>query len=122
MREYAETMIAWNYPAEVAVGPYPDTTGWSEGFECIGGALDLPPKVKPSEHEQRIHVMATFIELVADYRINPHAAHKAFLKIRQYREAVGYNAAAKGIVPSRVSEAHEGAETEAKPRNRRPKS
>lgn len=80
-----ECMYAWTPGTDqIAVDKWPDLTGWSDRYHCTGGAcyMDIH-KMSPAGQQRRLFI--DFNTAVVRDRIPVEAAHKAFLKIAEYR-------------------------------------
>ena len=93
-----EAMIAWtadlphnsNDPmrrGKVAVGPWPDETGWSDRYDNTIGAC-LAERHRMTEWQLIAMVFIDFQTLVVGYGIDPKSAHDAFLAIDEYRRRI----------------------------------
>lgn len=82
------TIIAWTPgTAEVECGPYPDRNGWSRQYRMTSGMCytswhDTSPVVRA------LLMFIEFNAIVVRDRVNPEAAHQAFLAIDEYRELI----------------------------------
>jgi hypothetical protein len=94
--KWLEAMIAWNpewseieryAPGRIAVGPWPDTTGWSKPYRYTSGACWLPMH-RWSGNVRLAQLFIDFHTCVVRDGIDPQAAHRAFLAIDEYRERV----------------------------------
>ncbi|MCO6407343.1 hypothetical protein [Hoeflea alexandrii] len=83
----ANTMIAWNSGGDIECGPWPDKTRWSREFRFTAGACDSDFKNRP-EAEITAMVFILFNTVVVRDGISVEAAHRAFLKIDEYRDAI----------------------------------
>lgn len=90
----SECMIAWNptwwdgeESGKIEVGPWPDRSGWSDRYRMTIGAC-FSERHKFTPLEWALMVFVDFNTLVAGGMIAPDAAHRAFLKIDEYRDHV----------------------------------
>jgi hypothetical protein len=76
-----EAMYAWNTKTgEVEVGPWPDTTLWSQKYRSTGGACnDDVHEMSPLELSHCVYRDA--MKLIIRDGIDPFAVHREFLKI-----------------------------------------
>ena len=80
-----DAMIAWNPGTDqIAVGPWPDKSGWSRGYRMTVGAC-LSEHRKSTPWEQRAQLFMDFHAIVVRDRCDPQAAHLALLAIDEYR-------------------------------------
>jgi hypothetical protein len=83
--KFTEAMIAWNPGTdEIAVGPWPDTTRWSDAYTfttgaCLAALHELEPDAR------RAMLMTDFNTCVVRDCVPAQAAHRAFLAIDEYR-------------------------------------
>lgn len=91
-----ECMIAWtghddevhaDTAGKIEVGPWPDKTRWSDRYFYTGGACYLELH-KASEDQRLAKLFIDFHDIVVRDGIDPQAAHKAFLKIEEYRRHI----------------------------------
>jgi hypothetical protein len=78
---------AWTKPGDVEVGPWPDRAGWSDRYLstagcCFADRQDMTPDQKIGQ------IFIDFHTLVVGDGIDPQAAHREFLKIKDYRERI----------------------------------
>jgi endonuclease YncB( thermonuclease family) len=86
--KFLEAMIAWNPNTdEVDVGPWPDRSGWSRRYRrTVGACFTELRDMSGEERERRLFI--DFNTLVVRDGVPPAAAHKAFLKIDEYRSSI----------------------------------
>ena len=95
-----ECMIAWTplHPdkpglrwsgtvGQVKVGPWPDKMGWSTAYALTGGACHSAYHSMP-EWQRIAMLFIEFHTLVVRDKIDPQAAHEAFLAIDEYRQKI----------------------------------
>ena len=92
---YADALIAWTPRSEadahrstvgqVKVGPYPDRTGWANGFACHGGAAEITGY--PNKAAIAILVLRDFNRLVTE-GLRVRVVHEALLSIEEYRNSI----------------------------------
>lgn len=82
-------MVAWkpHHPGTIAVGPWPDSDGWSRPYRytagcCFSEYRDLPMIAQVAQ------LFTCFHTLVVRDGIDPQAAHGEFLKIGEYRRRI----------------------------------
>jgi hypothetical protein len=86
--KFTEAMIAWTPGTDrIAVGPWPDTSRWSDGYSMTVGAC-LAETHSMGLDAQRAMMMTDFNTCVVRDGIPPQAAHRAFLAIDEYRRAI----------------------------------
>lgn len=90
MFDLDEWMIGWNSnfygkePGSVEVGPWPDTTGWSERYQLSSGCCYS--SWRGLTREQKLQdIVNGFFVLVLGHGLGPAAVHREFWKIREYR-------------------------------------
>jgi len=99
-----ETMVAWvprhlkspglvsegdMPPGAIAVGPWPDRTGWTDPYFMTDGACMVEWRKLIKDEGEWAAVAFTFIiwnTAVGRDGIDPQDAHNAFLKIDEYAE------------------------------------
>jgi hypothetical protein len=95
MKHYKQLacMVAWTPPnslyhqatsGKVAVGPWPDTKGWSDSFSSTSGAC-YADRHKMPEWQRIAMLFIDFHTIVVRDGIDTQAAHEAFLAIDEYR-------------------------------------
>lgn len=86
--KYPETMIAWNSNSnEIKVGPWPDATGWSRNYSFTTGANNMA--IHDLSNDQQVaNLFVNFNKVVVRDGVGVNAAHKAFLKIAEYRQFI----------------------------------
>jgi hypothetical protein len=86
--KFLEALIAWTpITDDVDVGPWPDHTGWSDRYMCTDGACySNYHKMTPVGQERMLFIIYNM--LTAGDHVPPAAAHKAFLKIDEYRRSI----------------------------------
>jgi hypothetical protein len=102
--KYRDCIVAWTPSygpydhletvGEIAVGPHPDTTGWSGRYAFTSGVPDS--RTAMSDQAFVAAMLVTFQKAVMSDGINPRKAQAAFLAIDEYRRMVG----AENPVPS----------------------
>lgn len=82
-------MVAWNpgEPDSVLVGPWPDTTGWSNSRHFTDGCCWTARQRWPLE-QKVAQMFIDFHTMVVRDGISPSAAHREFLKIDEYRRRI----------------------------------
>lgn len=92
-------MIAWTplggvvqdegdaVPGSIAVGEWPDKTGWSDPYLCTGGACFAGFHSAGQWQQIALTFIAFHTCVVAD-GIDPQKAHDAFLAIDEYRQRI----------------------------------
>lgn len=82
-------MVAWKpgVPDAVAVGPWPDETGWSDRLPFTGGCCYSERHHMPAAMQVAM-LFIDFHTLIVRDGINPQAAHREFLKIDEYRRRI----------------------------------
>jgi hypothetical protein len=91
----SEALIAWNPGTDqVRVGPLiqegqADWTDHPVSYACTGGAAYGHVRLLEGPDALR-HVMSEFLNLVVHNRVDPQAAHRAFMEIDEYREVESY--------------------------------
>ena len=87
-RKWLECMVAWTPgTSKIKVGPWPDKSGWSDGYSFTGGACYL----KAHSESKEYNLAALFIEfntIVVRDCVPYQVAHRAFLHIEEYRRAL----------------------------------
>lgn len=84
--KYNQAMIAWNPGTkQIAVGPWPDVTGWSDDLQCTVGACFMDTR-KMTHERLSWQVFMEFNAIVVAGEIDPLVAHRAFLAIDEYRQ------------------------------------
>ena len=74
-----EAMYGWNRNSdEIDVGPWPDTTGWSDRYSLTGGAC----------YTNIRQIFIDFHMIVLRDGVDVQAAHRAFLKIDEFRRSI----------------------------------
>src|SRR3954469_10771603 len=83
--KYRDCIVAWTPSygpydhletvGEIAVGPYPDTTGWSGRYAFTSGAPDS--RTAMSDQASVAAMLVTFQKAVMSDGINPHSMHTA---------------------------------------------
>lgn len=71
----------------IEIGPWPDTTGWSDRYAFTTGCCYIDRHKRSLEHK----VMMAFIDfhtMVIRDGIDPQDAHQQFLKIDEYRNHI----------------------------------
>ena len=83
-----EAMYGWNRNSnEIEVGPWPDTTGWSDRYSLTGGACYTSIR-EMSPDQQVAQVFIDFHMIVVGDNVDVQAAHRAFLKIDEFRRSI----------------------------------
>jgi hypothetical protein len=83
-----EAMYGWNRNSdEIEVGPWPDTTGWSDRYSQTGGACYVVLREAPPDR-QVARLFIDFHTIVVGYGVDIQAAHREFLKIDEYRRSI----------------------------------
>lgn len=89
----AESLIAWNDNSDqIAVGGFVSEgdVDWTRPYRKTGGAAYA--EVRDLEGiEARHYIMSEFLGIVIRDRVDLDAAHKAFLAIDEYRQAVPHD-------------------------------
>jgi len=67
---------------QVAVGPWPDETGWSGKYDFTDGCCELEVR------DRVLQIFIVFHTLVVADKVDPQVAHREFLKIEEYRRAI----------------------------------
>jgi hypothetical protein len=86
----SEALIAYNPgTAEIAIGPLiqPDERDWTDPFSHTSGAAYIAVR-ELTGLMARHYVMSQFIGIVVRDRVDMDAAHRAFLAIDEYRQAI----------------------------------
>lgn len=86
----AECIIAWDEETgEVEVGPLirSGVRDWSKPYPCTDGGVSFEVQ-EMSPVEARHFVLSTFVALVVRDKIDPQKAHRAFLNIDEYCQAI----------------------------------
>jgi hypothetical protein len=66
---------------------------WIDHYFCCGGAVELRVReLKDHSSELRATIFEQFHRLVVSDGVDPHAVHREFLKIDQYRERLQFGA------------------------------
>ncbi|QYO75611.1 hypothetical protein [Devosia salina] len=89
----AESLIAWNANSnEIAVGGFvkEGDIDWTRPYRKTGGAAYTEVR-KPAGIEARHYIMSEFLGIVIRDRVDLDAAHKAFLVIDEYRQAIPHD-------------------------------
>jgi hypothetical protein len=83
-----EAMYGWNRNSdEIDVGPWPDTTGWSDRYSLTGGACYTNIRqMAPDQLAAQIFI--DFHMIVLRDGVDVQAAHRAFLKIDEFRGSI----------------------------------
>lgn len=83
-----EAMIAWNpYTDQIEVGPWQDSTGWSDRYRMTSGACEMAlHKMKPEMQIAMLFIH--FHAAVVRDRVPVDAAHRAFLVVDEYRRRI----------------------------------
>jgi hypothetical protein len=83
-----EAMYGWNRNSdEIDVGPWPDTTGWSDRYSLTGGACYTNIRqMAPDQLAAQIFI--DFHMIVLRDGVDVQAAHRAFLKIDEFRRSI----------------------------------
>lgn len=83
-----DTVIAWTPRTNgVAVGLHPDRLGWSRSYQVVDGAC-AEDWHEASEEVRLVRMFVIFNTVVVRDGVPPLVAHKAFLGIEEYRQAV----------------------------------
>ena len=83
-----EAMYGWNRNSdEIGVGPWPDTTGWSDRYSLSGGACYTNIRQMSSD-QQVAQIFIDFHTLVVRDGVDVQAVHRAFLKIDEFRRSI----------------------------------
>ena len=83
-----EAMYGWNRNSgEIGVGPWPDTTGWSDRYSLSGGACYTNIR-QMSPDQQVAQIFIDFHTLVVRDGVDVQAVHRAFLKIDEFRRSI----------------------------------
>jgi hypothetical protein len=79
-----ECMYGWTpWSAKVAVGPWPDRTGWSDGYEMTAGACDAAlHTMSPDERSRQL--LLDFVTITALDSVSAPLVHQAFLAIDEW--------------------------------------
>ena len=86
--KFTEAMICWNPDTdEIAVGPWPDQTGWSKQYLASVGACEARLH-DMDEAQQGRTLFIHFNTIVVGDNVGVQAAHQAFLKIDEYRQLI----------------------------------
>ena len=89
--KFTQAMIAWNPGTdEIAVGLWPDTTGWSDAYKSTTGAC-LAELHEMQPVAQRAMLFIHYNTIVVRDCVSPQVAHRAFLAIDEYRLAISPN-------------------------------
>ena len=81
-------LIAWNpNSSQIEAGPWPDRTGWIRKYRMTSGAC-YTGRRELSEDRQRLLLFIDFNAIVVRDRVDPEAAHQAFLAIDEYRRLI----------------------------------
>lgn len=86
----SESLIAWNAGgSEIEVGGFvrEGDVDWTRPYRKSGGAAYVDVR-KLKGVEARHYVMSEFLGIVIRDRVDLDAAHRAFLKIDEYRQAL----------------------------------
>lgn len=72
---------------QVAVGPWPDQSGWSKGMEyfCLGFFKEY--RSLPFQTRSNAVIYAAFHAITMD-KVNPEKLHVELLKLREYRDSI----------------------------------
>lgn len=76
-------VIAYNDDGDVAAGPWPDETGWSENLEHKIGACNDWNQAPDSDPVYKL--FAAFVDLTAYSGISAHELHKQMIIFQEYR-------------------------------------
>jgi hypothetical protein len=86
-----ECMYAWTPGTDqIAVGPWPDVTGWSDRYDYTGGACYAEVHKMTSVGQER-RLFIDFNTVVVRDGVPVKAAHNAFLQINEYRALISPN-------------------------------
>ncbi|VVS93062.1 hypothetical protein [Desulfoluna spongiiphila] len=83
-------MFAWNRESSaVEVGPWPDTTRWSDRYDLTSGAAAVRSSGLEMTHAELIgHLFIEAMHLIIGDKVDPFAVHNEFCKISEYREGL----------------------------------
>jgi hypothetical protein len=81
-------MIAWDpWSDRIAVGPWPDRTGWSDSYaRTVGACFTSLHKMNRRERERMLFI--EFNAIVVRDGVDSQVAHRAFLAIDEYRQCI----------------------------------
>ena len=99
--KFTEAMICWNPDTdEIAVGPWPDYTRWSNKYLASTGACET--RLHDMDEAQRGRMLFIhFNTIVVGDSVDVQAAHQAFLEIDEYRQLISPDI--EGAEPDEVS-------------------
>jgi hypothetical protein len=84
-------MLCWDPGTDrVEVGPWPDTTGWSNKYERSTLACYHDIR-KEFLSERRAIIFIEAIHLIIRDRCDPDAVHRALLNLEEYRDGLSYD-------------------------------
>lgn len=83
-----ECMFAWNPNSnDIEIGPWPDSTGWSDKYRMTGGATYSHLR-SMSKTELIGYMFIEAMHLIIRDKVDPIAVHNAFCQIDEYREGL----------------------------------
>lgn len=86
--KFTEAMIAWNHDSDqIKVGPWPERNDWSDAYEATTGACETRLHLMTPD-QQRALLFIHFNTIVVGDGVDVQAAHRAFLKIDEYRNDI----------------------------------
>lgn len=93
--KYLESMIAWTSPdhdwkgtgGKIEAGPWPDKTGWSDKYFYTAGACDSHVH-KFTPEKLAVVMFSNFHAIIIRDGIDAKDAHKAFMKIDEFRKHI----------------------------------
>ena len=86
--KYLEALIAWNDKSDkIEVRPWSNRTEWSDDYEMTGGAC-YPHIHRMTEAQRAARLFIDFNTIVVRDGVDVQAAHRAFLKIDEYRALI----------------------------------
>ncbi|MBI2240313.1 MAG: hypothetical protein HYU59_05855 [Magnetospirillum gryphiswaldense] len=80
-------MAAWNRGGGIAIGPWPDKTGWSRPYRMTVGCCDLD-RHRLTRLERETLLFVDFHTLVVRDGVDPQRAHAEFCKVVEYRKRI----------------------------------
>ena len=80
-----DALYAWDAGGEIEVGPWDSDRDWSAKYLNTGGACYSHVQ-EASDLRSRLILMVEFNHIVTRDKVDPLKAHRAFMKIDEYRD------------------------------------
>lgn len=81
-----ETMIAWTRGGTAKAGPWPDSWGWSDDFDCTAGACWVRYHEDETTDPEIVQDLVKHLVLMLDCGLQPQSALNALDQIDEFRE------------------------------------